>query len=458
MPLWRPIVASCLLGACPVSLVALTAVNGSVCWALAFPGAVGGGALATGGRGGRVIEVTNLNDDGPGSLRRAVSASGPRTVLFHVAGNISLKSPLVIQHGDLTLAGQSAPGDGISIANYAMVLSKAQNVIIRYLRLRPGDLFAGETDALSGMGCRNVIIDHCSASWSTDECISIYRSQNVTVGWCLISESLYDSTHSKGPHGYGGIWGGSNTSWHHNLLAHHTSRNPRFANDCSNVDFSNNVIYNWGFNSAYGGEDGSINIINNYYKSGPATKANCKERILDGSGKGGRWYIAGNVVAKEPRITPDNWLGVHRPYTTPDLMRRAQPFPNVLPKYDTAEQAYALVLNDAGATRPKRDTLDERIVAEVRSGKSRYGGRFGGDHSGIIDSQETVGGWPIIRSSAPPADSDHDGMSDLWERQQKLDPLDPTDGPQDTDGDGYTNLEEYLNGVLGKKTDYQESQ
>ena len=440
----RQFVGSSLGKTFPLLIGALTYLNGSLCWALAFPGATGGGALATGGRGGRVIEVTNLNDDGIGSLRRAINTSGPRTIVFRVSGNIALQSPLKVPHGDLTLAGQSAPGDGICIMNYALVISNARNVIIRYLRFRPGDQLAGETDALTGAGCRDVIIDHCSASWSTDECLSIYRSRNVTVEWCMISESLHHSTHPKGGHGYGGIWGGSNTSWHHNLLAHHVSRNPRFALDCVNVDFRNNVIYNWGLNSAYGGEGGSINMINNYFKPGPATHAKCRNRILDGSGVGGRWYIAGNLVANEPRIARDNWLGVQKPYASLDLMLRSEPFPNVLPNNESADQAYTLVLKNAGAIRPERDAVDERIVAEVRSGTARYGGRFG-ERSGIIDSQETVGGWPELRSTEPPADVDHDGMPDHWECQHNFDSKNPADGPQDADDDGYTNLEEYLN-------------
>ena len=233
-----------------LSAMLLAVVSNVECCALAFPEAEGGGANATGGRGGRVVEVTNLNDAGPGSLRAAIGATGPRIVVFRVSGTIALQSPLAVRRGDLTIAGQTAPGNGICLKNYALVLNDVQNVIVRYLRLRPGDEKGVETDGLSGGRCRNVIIDHCSVSWSTDECLSLYLSEDVTVQWCLISESLHYSTHSKGPHGYGGIWGGRNASFHHNLLAHHASRNPRFSRDCENVDFSNNVIYNWGSNSA----------------------------------------------------------------------------------------------------------------------------------------------------------------------------------------------------------------
>lgn len=418
------------------------------CFAIAFPGAAGAGATATGGRGGRVIEVTNLNDSGPGSFRFAVEAAGPRTVVFRVAGTILLRSALRIVNGDLTIAGQTAPGGGICLRDHGLTVYGAENVIIRYLRFRPGDqgdLPQGQTDALSGGRCRNVIIDHCSASWSTDECLSFYLSENVTVQWCLIAESLYASVHEKGSHGYGGIWGGRNASFHHNLLAHHSSRNPRFSPDCQNVDHRNNVIYNWGFNSAYGGERGTVNLVNNYYKPGPATGANYSDRVLDGSGEGGRWFITGNFLDGNPRVTNANWDGVHKRYTSIDEMRADVPFDNVLEETHTAEQAYELVLQDAGATLPRRDRFDQRIVQEVRSGTASYGQSYDGGCKGIVDSPQDSGGWPALESATPPTDGDHDGMPDHWERRFHFDAANPADGWRDEDGDGYTNLEEFLN-------------
>ena len=219
----------------------------------AFPGAEGWGKYTLGGKGGQVIEVTNLNDSGPGSLRTAVSASGPRTVVFRVSGTIELKSNLSISRPFITIAGQTAPGDGICIKKYPIVIN-ADQVIIRYLRLRLGDESGADDDALSGQFHKHIMIDHVSASWSVDETLSIYHCDSVTVQWCLISESMYNSNHEKGHHGYGGIWGGPHGSFHHNLFAHHSSRNPRFASGCGNTDYRNNVIYNWGFQSVYGAE------------------------------------------------------------------------------------------------------------------------------------------------------------------------------------------------------------
>lgn len=277
----------------------------------AFPGAEGFGAYTPGGRCGTVYEVTNLNDSGSGSLREAVEAKGPRIVVFHVSGNIELQSRIKIRNPYITIAGQTAPGDGICLKNCQMDVS-THDVIIRYMRFRLGDIMPDDSDALGGRGGENIIIDHCSASWSIDECVSFYRNKNLTLQWCLISESLTFSHHHKGRHGYGGIWGGTNCSFHHNLLAHHSSRNPRFSGDgdCENVDYRNNVIYNWGFNSAYGGEGGRINMVANYYKYGPATESDCKRRIFEISDpENSKWYIADNFVYGFPAITADNWNG-----------------------------------------------------------------------------------------------------------------------------------------------------
>jgi pectate lyase len=420
----------------------------------AFPGAEGFGAKATGGRGGRVIAVTNLDDSGPGSLRAAVDESGPRTIIFRVSGNIPLKSSLKLRNGDLTVAGQTAPGGGICLQNYSLDLSGASNLIIRYLRIRPGDSSGKGLDALGGRSGENIIIDHCSTSWSVDECVSIYSgARNITVQWCLMSESLYESVHTKGHHGFGGIWGGQNASWHHNLLAHHSSRNPRIVGKSVGdqlVDLRNNVIYNWGYNSTYGGDgDVRVNLINNIYKPGPATREGVRARVANPS-KGDQpnnWWIAGNFVFGSPEVTADNWRGVHPSGGIPaGDFRASKPFEAAAVTTQPAEKAFELILKTAGATLPRRDSLDARIVEETRTGTARFGGAYG-ESKGIIDSPETVGGWPELESLPAPEDSDGDGMPDEWELRFGLNPRDPSDGPQDKDGDGYTSLEEYLNGT-----------
>jgi len=412
----------------------------------AFPGAEGFGAYTPGGRGGTVYEVTNLNDSGPGSLRDAVKAKGPRTVVFRVSGNIELQSRISIREPYITIAGQTAPGAGICLKNHQMGVS-TNDVIIRYMRFRPGDESGADVDALGGRGCENVIIDHCSASWSIDECVSFYNNSNITIQWCLVSESLYQSHHAKGHHGFGGIWGGTNASLHHNLFAHHSSRNPRFASDDKNIDYRNNVIYNWGYNSAYGGERARVNMIANYYKSGPATRDKVRNRIVQVSNDEGRWYITGNYVAGYPAITANNWNGGVQGKADKETIKADSSFPVARITTHTAEEAYQLVLADVGANMPKRDWLDTRIIEEIRAGTATYGGIWG-EGKGIIDSQTIVGGWPQLNSTTPPVDSDHDGMPDDWELARRLDPSNAEDGAEDQDGNGYTNLEEYLNWLI----------
>ncbi len=427
---------------------------------LAFPGAEGWGRFSQGGRGGNVYVVTNLNDSGPGSFREAVEANGPRTIVFRVSGTIKLESDIKIYSPYITIAGQTAPGDGICLRDYTLFVS-TNHVIIRYLRFRLGDESIQEKDAIWGRYRNNIIIDHCSASWSVDEAMSFYGNDSLTIQWCLISESLYRSVHSKGAHGYGGIWGGTNSTFHHNLLAHHSSRNPRFAGGetpaCVNVDFRNNVIYNWGFNSAYGGEGGAINMVANYFKAGPATKSNVRNRIVQPSDGNGKWYVEENYVDGYPDITANNWAGgVQGSYSSEALVRAYAPFPFAPITSQSAEEAYQLVLENVGSNLPKQDSVDMRIVQEVMSGIATFEGYwYEIDHTtpdpslvcGIIDSQNDVGGWPDLQSLTAPEDSDNDGMSNEWENKNGLDPYDPSDR-NNVGEDGYTMLEKYINSLV----------
>jgi len=423
----------------------------------AFPGAEGFGAMTTGGRGGSVIEVTNLNDSGAGSLRAAIEAYGTRTVVFRISGTIALQSELRIQNDNITIAGQTAPGGGICLKNFPLAVD-ANNVIIRFIRCRHGDQTGSQNDAMWGRNQENVIIDHCSMSWSVDECGSFYDNKNFTLQYCILSESMYRSIHDKGDHGYGGIWGGQGVTFHHNLLAHHTSRTPRFCGsrytgqpDLELVDHRNNVIFNWGFNSCYGGEAGNHNMVANYYKYGPATSVSIRDRIIDPDSNEngfGTYYIADNVTHGYPATTEDNWLGVDGVSTsTKEEIRLDEPLeaPELTPH--TAYEAFEHVVARAGAILPERDVIDTRIVLETVTGTAQFGGAYG-DAMGIIDSQETVGGWPELESVAAPADTDHDGMPDDWEDVMGLDKNDPGDRNGDLDGNGYTNLEAYLNGLV----------
>ncbi len=440
----------------------------------AFPGAEGYGAMTRGGRGGKVILVTNLNDSGPGSLREGVEAEGPRIVVFTVSGTITLESRLTISNPYITIAGQTAPGDGICIKKYQLSIN-ASEVIIRYIRVRLGDETDNDADAIAGRYHKNIILDHVSASWSIDETVSIYHCENVTIQWCLISESLYNSGHVKGTHGFGGIWGSNHSTYHHNLLAHHTSRNPRFASGCGYNDFRNNVVYNWGYNSAYGGEKQQqgkaefnftvVNMVANYFKPGPATRpGDVTHRIINPSSRDlvndfGKWYVADNVVHGNPAVTKNNWDGGVQPQGGSSHiagLKLDKPFDAIPINQQTAEEAYHAVLERVGASLPKRDAIDARIVDETRNGYATYEGRTYKDkrrvvdeskECGIIDSQKDVGGWPELKSLPAPLDSDRDGMPDAWEKQYEFDPNDASNAAKDTDNDGYTNIEEYLNGT-----------
>jgi pectate lyase len=418
---------------------------------LAFPSAEGFGKFTSGGRGGVVLKVTNLNDSGEGSLRKAIQKKEARTIVFAVSGTIALESPLDINYGNLTIAGQSAPGDGICIKNYPLNI-KSDNVIIRYMRFRLGDEKGVESDAFGGnKGNKDIIIDHCSVSWATDECASFYRNQNFTMQWCIVSESLNSSVHAKGEHGYGGIWGGEKATFHHNLLASHKSRTPRFSGSSTTinpenelVDFRNNVIYNWGINNVYGGEKGKYNVVNNYYKAGPATSKDRKNRILNPSGPYGSFYVSGNLLCDNKEISQNNWNGGVQ-CDHPDSAKAEKPFDAEAIKGQSAEEAYQLVLKDAGASF-KRDAVDARIVVEVKNGKSLSGKKS----NGIIDSQKEVGGWPELKSTVAPADKDLDGLADEWEAKHQLNSSDPKDASLYTIDKGYTNLEVYLNSLVLK--------
>lgn len=409
---------------------------------LAFPTAEGWGRNAWGGRGGRVLTVTNLADAGEGSLRWAVEQSGARTVVFAVDGTIALKSPLRVNNDSITIAGQTAPGDGICLKDYPLVIN-ASDVVVRYLRVRPGDAAGKDFDAVGGgrYGQHDVILDHISASWSVDECLSIYKTHNLTVQWCLVSHSLCKSVHTKGSHGFGGIWGGDRASFHHNLLANHSSRNPRFSSVDGTkwVDYRNNAVFNWGFKAAYGGgHHGEINFCNNYYKPGPATT---NRRFLDVAEDGtSKYYVAGNMMAGDTELTANNRLGVG---DKTDTCSVDKPFPVAPIKEQSAEEAFFLILNQVGCSH-RRDSYDTQVIRQVRTGKTPWG------RNGIIDAVEEAGGWPILKSGRPLVDTDGDGMPDKWEKKHHLNPNDPTDGNAYTLSSDYTNLEVYLDQIVNR--------
>lgn len=437
---------------------------------LAFPGAEGGGKYATGGRGGYTVHVTTLEDDpnNQGSLRYLVNMAGTRTIVFDVAGTIYLKSPLTIINGSVTIAGQTAPGGGICLANYPLVIN-ANNVIVRFLRVRLGSKGTEETDkefdAVSVNNSSNVILDHLSCSWSIDECVSCYGNTDFTLQYCFITESLRRSVHVKGNHGYGGIWGGTNASFHHNLLAHHDSRNPRFDHSYVNnkcfgpVDYVNNVVYNWGGNSTYGGEGYTqareINMVNNYYKYGPATSK--KNRLVDPTiscsycSDGhtlipGKFWLAGNYMYGYTEVTNDNWKGSTVKTSDVKASARWTEGLTALTVEQSAEEAYETVLTKAGCSL-HRDAVDTRIVNEVRNGSYTYTGS-NGSTKGLIDAPSDVGGYPTLAAGTAPTDTDRDGIPDEWEVEHGLDKDAPADGKLYTLDKNYTNLEVYMNSLV----------
>jgi hypothetical protein len=458
---------NCIITGC---LLLLTSIGFAQEKIAAFPGAEGGGMYTSGGRGGIVYTVNSLDDTGigdattrEGTLRWCLAQPGPRTVVFKVSGLIHLKSILKIP-GNTTIAGQTAPGDGICLCDYSGQLG-GSNIIVRYMRFRMGDVTATENDAFWGRNFADIIIDHCSMSWSTDECASFYDNSFFTLQWCILSESLRNSVHEKGKHGYGAIWGGRTASFHHNLLAHHDSRNPRMCGsrysnraDLELVDFRNNVIYNWGANSGYAGEGGRYNFVNNYYKPGPGSSN--KTRIFqpypdDGknsqaAGIWGTFYVNGNYIDGSEAVTNDNWLGIH-PSTSTKSKEELKS--NVLFKVpnvttETAQKAYDYVLAGVGASFV-RDSTDARIINEVTNGLAPVRGSNGTTQGGLIDSQFDVGGWEQYTYSEDqvPVDADHDGMADQWELEKGLNPNDGTDGNLVAEN-GFTLLETYLNTIV----------
>lgn len=436
----------------------------------------GGGSAATGGEGGTLCVVDRLDDvidretgrAEEGTLRRAIEQGGARVVVFRVSGTIHLNSPLELSRGNITIAGQTAPGDGICIADYPLIIKDCENVIVRFLRVRLGDTSGKEYDAISVNNTKNVVLDHVSCSWSTDECVSCYGNENFTLQYSIISESLTQSVHLKGAHGYGGIWGGKNVSFHHNLLAHHSSRNPRFDHDYVNtmagpIDYINNVVYNWGGNSTYGGEGSSnggggrkVNFINNYYKPGPATKnkarllnpwascSNCSDHF-GGTIVPPLVYLTGNYMQGSSVVTADNWKGVDYSEGATEAMCRVNTrytFDKAFVSEESAEAAYETVLSKGGCSF-RRDALDEVMISDVRKGSYTHKGS-NGSTNGLIDSQKDAGGWPELKSEAPAKDTDRDGMPDAWETAHGLNPLSPTDAREHTLVAAHTNLECYL--------------
>lgn len=457
---------------------------------IAFPGADGFGRYSRGGRGGTVYTVTNLDDSGPGSLRAGVEAEGPRTIVFAVSGTIQLESPLRVLNDYITIAGQSAPGAGIALRDYPLQIN-ANHVIVRYIRSRIGGASQVEDDAISVVGGSDIILDHVSASWAIDEVLSSSQSYrgtpgqkhltNLTVQWSIIAEGLFDAGHEKGDRAYGSLIRGNNGarySWHHNLWANHHSRMPRIGNYATPfddaegllLDFRNNVFYNWGHGAEtdfwnwvpesenfdpsqhlglnqpplYGREGtdyhhaagtdldpasvARYNFVNNAYVQGPETLGPV---IFYMRNTTGRAYFDGNTMDGELREQlPMLRSAAH------ELSWVAEPYDVVFGETQDALDAYEAVLADAGASH-WRDAADSRIVEDVRNGTGQ-----------IISSEAEVGGWPDLPGEAPRADSDGDGMPDAWESENGLDPADPADGALDADSDGYTNLENWLNGLV----------
>lgn len=418
----------------------------------AFPGAEGFGTSTPGGRGGQVLLVTNLDDSGPGSFREAATASGPRIVLFRVSGTITLESPVKITEPHLTVAGQTAPGGGVTLradsCNGGGVLGvHTHDVVLRYLRLRPGPHpCAGPGESSDGIvvykpGTHHVVVDHMSISWAVDENVSLYDdARDITFSWNIIAEGLSDATHEEGEHSKGAHLSGERTgriSFHHNLLAHNTDRNPQPTNP-GVADIRNNVVYNYGKHAALTSNSHGrpeFNFVGNYYKPGPDSDVSEHELdVYDGMpGEGWAFFVQGNIGPHRPDDgLPD--ADTVSPEGRDSMVE--DPFPAPTVRTTDAEQALDEVLAHAGASSPHRDSADLRVVEDVRNGTGR-----------IIDDPWDVGGWPTLPSTRPPLDSDEDGMPDRWELRRGLRP-DVDDSAGDRDGDGWTNVEEYVNGLV----------
>lgn len=472
-----------------------------------FPGAEGYGRYTTGGRGGAVYHVTNLNDSGEGSFRWACKKSGARTIVFDVDGTIHLKSELELRNGNVTIAGQTAPGDGICIADYPFSI-KASNVIIRFMRFRPGSKniteemsASGACDGWDGLGAldqKDIIIDHCSVSWSVDECLSISGCTRTTVQWCLVTQSMIQG-HSKLSHGYGGNWGGNKGSYHHNLLAHHVSRAPRLGPRPTTqmkeqMDMRNNVIYNYNGEGCYGGEGMKVNIVNNVYIPGPGnTYSSTKLPRIAAVGVRnnayiatypayadalhliGKYYVDGNYNFKSGNaLYNDNWTtGVYNQITwtetkpgkgdgwddLADTPAKQEEMKKKIKSDTPIEYVYTSthgglttwwhnVCDYAGASL-HRDELDATVAneAKTQSKTPKWGTK------GFINNQDDVtgltggDGWPKLNAGVAKKDTDGDGMPDDWEKANGLNPNDPADGAADS-GNGYTNLELYMNSLV----------
>lgn len=415
----------------------------------AFPGAEGFGANTPGGRGGKVILVTNLDDSGPGSFRAACEAEGPRIVVFRVGGTIKLKSQLTVRNPYLTIAGQTAPGGGIALRDYTFGIM-THDVVVRYLRSRLGDETAQEADCIDLLnGAHDCIIDHCSATWSIDECLSTSgNDQNCTIQWCLIGESLRQSKHAKGAHGYGSLARANGPiSWHHNLWIHNDARNPRLGDaydrpPSPTFDVRNNVIYDFG-GTASGLTQGHwvANYVGNYLRAGPSSKATHPIHIGNKPVDSNiTFYLNGNVFDGHDDMNADNskMIDAYELEGKPQAKTVNTPFPAAPVKTVSAPEALELVLAKVGASLPARDAVDARLVNHV---KTRTGQ--------MINSQTEVGGWPELKNGTAPVDTDNDGIPDDWESKHGLNAKDAADGAKLAKS-GYSNVEEYINTLAAK--------